>query len=432
MRALFSLFILVFALQAHCESVESHFEFLRFDLANKIETEHHLGAEDLKMQRSVFPSFPGQADGNSSDDLIMASSKKESKSLLGVYLRKHVEASAAYPARTVGLLNGGCTATLIGPGHILTAAHCVFDRAKQRFFDSLYFSPGQNLDYQPYGGSLGRTVYMPKDYALKGGAENDYALIALNESVGMELGWMGFAVHKSREESYHLQGYPGDKSFASLWKVSCPLVAKSDFLGSHLCDTFSGMSGSSFYRFTDPEETLPIVEGIHLFGERNANGARLINKKVFEQISFWMINSEEKLSKSLKKSREVSELNEKSGHDIYFKNNCQESVKVALRVKNAMGYTTTHHWTHLHPGERAYVGSSKEKGYDFYAETSNGHYRWSGAMRDCQLLRGDTRVFCFVKRDLKEFEQRYSGDFDVVEEELSCNLATSYNHSVAI
>ena len=85
-------------------------------------------------------------------------------------------------------LRAECTATLVGPSTVVTAAHCVFNRRTQRYFppESLHFLIGYNGG-RSAGHAIGMGVRIGHGYdpvRPKETIGSDWALVSLNKRLG--------------------------------------------------------------------------------------------------------------------------------------------------------------------------------------------------------------------------------------------------------
>lgn len=215
------------------------------------------------------------------------------KKVIGTYLREQITDASEYPARTIGLLASGCTATLIGPKHIITAGHCVYDVDKAEWLNDLRFFPGRtSLENNPYMVQW-KKVFVQKQFIETGYKSVDFAVIELAEPIGDTLGWSGFRALPEAEYNNHIKitGYPADKDVATMWTVSCPATVENKKI-IYQCDTYGGMSGSAIYSLPMDEKN-PIISAIHTWGIGKINGGVFIDQKNYELIYSWKNSSEQ-------------------------------------------------------------------------------------------------------------------------------------------
>jgi glutamyl endopeptidase len=238
------------------------------------------GIRGLQRERTGKEPKNGGGDRDSARD-------EHLKNVIGTDERVRVTATGDYPYRAIGSIAIGCTGTLVGPHHVLTAGHCVYNVDNNKWYKRIEFSPGRNGDQFPYG-----TVGWKKALAVNGWTENhderfDYAMIILDHDVGNQTGWLGFAYQEPMPPYLiNINGYPGDKPEGTMWHAECPIGEVRAEKIYYPCDTAGGMSGSSIYVY-DKGKDSRTVYGVHAYGANDRNSGTRIDQAKYEVISNW-------------------------------------------------------------------------------------------------------------------------------------------------
>ena len=169
-----------------------------------------------------------------------------------------------------------CTGYLLDGNSVLTAGHCTFDGGDDDPIESATFFPGRERSsgtvVNPFGACAVTAVWAPDQWRFDGTPAHDYGVHQLepgcdfSESAGsfglFTLdGTNAFAGRRLRVE-----GYPGDKSEGSRWKMVGEVERNSVNFLRYPMDTAGGQSGSPLFKWNRPEGGGPCSAGVHAYG----------------------------------------------------------------------------------------------------------------------------------------------------------------------
>ena len=198
-----------------------------------------------------------------------------------------------FRVRSAGKRGSG---TLIGKNIVLTAAHNVYDIEREEEHRALQFAAGFDGNEYKYGVQEVEEIYYPTAYA-EGDDSEDYALLILDENIGVSTGYLGLSVLGDAElldKKLHVTGYPGEAEDKSLDYQLCTMSGRTEaelvsdhFVGYNI-DTSAGQSGSAvWFKGRDGND---YVAAVHVRASAIGNyneGVRITKSRLF-QINEWI------------------------------------------------------------------------------------------------------------------------------------------------
>jgi V8-like Glu-specific endopeptidase len=229
------------------------------------------------MARSQFPEYWTDEYLKEESELEIVDSADEGvdpRGTVGVYTsykaNQHNFMWYIYPFNAVGKLYiddvGYCTASVIGPSLIVTAAHCVYDTDLDLWYTGWTFVPAERKNAPYYGTFRWASTTVLNAWqdapSHSNGRRYDVALIELgNNTAGYPVeyytGTLGYSYNYGYVQHHHSVGYASNmtRNFTSMC-ASESFQESTDLLGTG-CNMLAGSSGGPWFRQLWPKRVDP-------------------------------------------------------------------------------------------------------------------------------------------------------------------------------
>jgi V8-like Glu-specific endopeptidase len=198
-----------------------------------------------------------------------------------------------YPNTPKGIAGGG-TGTLIGPRHVLTAGHVLFNAAQGGWANTIRVVPGMDGNTWWFGSEVLRAPNFKRrsvtQWTEDQDIDYDWGLITLNTGFSLASFGLLYASDDTLDNTTaYITGYPGDKGVPKgTQQFGVPggggITDYDSCLVYYAIDTFKGQSGSGVYRFWEGKRAIIAVHGGQCGDE---NRAARITKARHDMIRGW-------------------------------------------------------------------------------------------------------------------------------------------------
>lgn len=304
--------------------------------------------------------------------------------VLGEDERRPVLDTLQAPYSTIGQIGDFCTASLVAPDILITAAHC----SQEIFNPDFIFAAARFGKETPFGVRGWEKMVIPSCYTLQGRMDCDFAFIFLSAPLE-SISSFNLTEQFSPELPLIIAGYPADK-VDQMWESTCLATTEGNRL-FYDCDTVGGMSGSPILQKQGEQYNLV---GIHTRGEEGINSGVLLTS----HFSSILDRAKEELQNG-QSSKELTwyanpllPQNQTPNVTVYIKNDCKESIVAKVLYKDIRGRMTN---------RMRFIGRKSKKILDkvfgdevyIYFQTQTGSYTSSG---NAMCGQGTSWPNCFV------------------------------------